>query len=81
MAKTTTPAAKPIKKGATIAWTVGSRNGAVQRSGTVVAFIPKGEEPKAPKAAGTLPVSNRDRYLVKSGESYLLASARGAKLV
>ncbi len=72
--KKAAPAFKPAKKGATITWTTGSRFGAHNHEGTVVAFVEAGAtaEGKVPAAAKTFidvaKASNRARYAVKMAD-------------
>jgi len=83
------PASKPaakksgpvtIKKGVAVTFSTGSRWGKKEYNGTVFAFVPMNTTPKAPK--GTVvskgdpnKASNRDRYIVKVGDSFRFANA------
>jgi len=72
----TTAAPKPLKKGTTVQFSTGSRVGTKSYTGTVYAFVPAGETPKAPKSMGDVKASNRDRYIVKVGEDLRFANAK-----
>lgn len=74
---------KPLKKGTTAVWETAGRGGRNRNTGTIVAFVPKGE-----LAGGGVPksvertASNRDRYVIKVGEGdvrYANAKAVSAK--
>lgn len=72
----------PLKKGAPITWTTGSRFGTRTNKGVVVCFVASGQRTVlAPQAASAFldltAVSNRDRYIVKRTDgSYCYANAK-----
>ncbi len=76
-------APKPLKKGAPISWTTGSRFGTKTHQGTVVCFVAIGKTaatraPSAAKAFISLEMpSNRNRYVVlRADGSFAFANAK-----